>query len=796
MSLSRTRFGALLGVLLAGTLCSAQAQQSAGGSDAATAETLGTIPVSTIPAPETEKLPTEKAVATEPARLQEVVVTATKRATPVRKIAGTVNVLSGEDLEREGVQSIDEIVSRVPGVNLTDDGTGGTAKRITIRGISTGFGVNPTTGTFFGDIPFSDPFSPKVSLDANPFDIATVEVLKGPQGTLFGGTGLNGLLRYVPEPPNLDEVQLKYYTQLQSYPGNGGSDWNYGGVVNAPFANNKAALRLVGFRRKSPGYVDNTRAGGKPDVNTLEQDGVRGSLTWLPAERWSVGLVGTMQKTYDNDLAYTDNYEGRLEHSNSPRPSPAVYSYALGTLSVQRELDWGQLISQTSYLEKKFNIFLEASRALGGFVPILAAADDNHSNGITQELRLLYSPRQSPWKALVGAFYYNLDLYDCASVGAGQGLPSVINLGPLTGLLPSSPLDPYLNGTVVTSPCAGNLSRIGDEIVIGELIGDIRLQEKAVFGELTRKLGQHFEATLGARVYRVQTEGTVTTAGALYATANQGRAESRDASVTEQGFSPKASIAFFPTRNFRTYATISRGFRFGGPQIAASTPTTDVPEFYKSDSIWNYELGVRTDWLDRTLRFDASAYYLDWKDPQVFQRSSDNLVSFIDNVGGAKGKGVESLLRYLPPVIPGLSLELSTAFNKTVSSEPFDSASGTMVPTGSDWPLSPRWQTATTLAYTLPVMAFQAGASIRHNYLSRACNTIECTARVFGYRTLDLNVFASGREKSYWPQISVSLNNLTDERGIGNVTSNMQPAGDTVTYIAPRSLVVRLSGNF
>src|SRR3546814_4564974 len=101
--------------------------------------------------------------------------------------------------------------------------------------------------------------------------MATVEVLKGPQGTLFGGTGLNGLIRYVPQEPQLDDFHLKYYTQLQSYPGNGGNAWNYGAAINAPFADHTAELRIMGFRRDSPGYVDATRRGGKPDVNTLEQ---------------------------------------------------------------------------------------------------------------------------------------------------------------------------------------------------------------------------------------------------------------------------------------------------------------------------------------------------------------------------------------------------------------------------------------------------------------------------------------------------------------------------------------------
>src|SRR5262249_47466632 len=159
-----------------------------------------------------------------------------------------------------------------------------------------------------------------------------------------------------------------------------------------------------------------------------------------------------------------------------------------------------------------------------------------------------------------------------------------------------------------------------------------------------------------------KTDGTVSFAGLLYASSNLGMPASRDARVTENGLSPKASIAFTPTDDLRFYLTASRGFRFGGPQIAASTLTTDVPSTYESDSLWTYELGVRSDWLDRSLRIDASAYRIDWNKPQVFQISGDGLTNYIDNVGGVKGTGVELAVRYLPPIARGLSLNAAGAW--------------------------------------------------------------------------------------------------------------------------------------
>jgi len=220
-----------------------------------------------------------------------------------------------------------------------------------------------------------------------------------------------------------------------------------------------------------------------------------------------------------------------------------------------------------------------------------------------------------------------------------------------------------------------------------------------------------------------------------------------------------------------------------------------VPAFYKSDTLWNYELGLRTDWLDQSLQLDASAYLIDWKDPQVSQVSNDTLVTFIDNVGGVKAVGTELSLRYVPIYLEGLSLDATASWNRTETTEPFKAASGTVVASGSPWPLAPRWQTSTTLAYKHAVASWELGASLRHTYMGQACNTIECTAQVFGYQTYDLNLFATAQEDSFWPQLSLSLNNLTDKRGFSNISTN-PTLGNTVNYIPPRAVVFRLSGNF
>ncbi|MDP9139669.1 MAG: TonB-dependent receptor [Pseudomonadota bacterium] len=799
-------------LLFAALLCARPAlalaqDEAAAGSEQIPATATGPTHASAAPEPYAESIavpdyeaaevdPSAISEQSRPAQLDDIVVTATKRATPTRKIPATLSVLSGEDLEREGVQGIEQIVALVPGVNLADDGQG-QAKRITIRGISADTNVNFTTGTLFGDVPFSDPYIPKVQLDPNPFDMATVEILKGPQGTLFGGSGLNGMIRYVPTAPEFDGTHVKYFAQLNSFPGNGDSGWSYGAVLNTPFANDSAALRLLGFRRDAPGFIDDTQS-GKDDVNSTEQYGYRAMLTWLPVFDWKVSLMAVGQHTLQDDVAFTSNLDGRLERSNTPRPSPTETDYTLASVGIEHSFSWADFVSQTAAFEKEWNASLDSARIVpGGQVPVLTVVGYNQSESFSQEFRLS-SPAEadSPWRWLAGAVYYNARLFDCAEALLETtgivGLPGLLDLGPL---LQSALLQP-LSGIVAT-PCRQNADHARGRLDIGNLVGDIELEEQALFGEISRELGEHWEVTLGTRLYRTQSEGTVTNAGALYLpqTASQGGNGRRDAAIKEQGVSPKASIVFDTTTGFRSYLTVSRGFRFGGIQVGSSTLTTQVPGFFESDSLWNYELGVRTDWFDRSLTIDASIYYIDWTNPQVYQTSADSLASFIDNVGGAQGCGADLSLRYFLPFVDGLSLSASASWNRTETTEVFESSTGASVPAGSKWPLAPEWQTSASLSYMLPLASWRSAISLRHSYTGTACNVIECSYPVFGYRTLDLNLSLASLLHASWPELSVSLSNLGDERGIGNVASSTL-LGEAVSYIPPRSLVVRISGSF
>jgi iron complex outermembrane receptor protein len=738
----------------------AAAQEPSAPADAPPADEVATIPVEPEASPPAQE---------DAARFDDVVVTATKRAVSAREIPATVNALDGGDLERIGAQGVDDFVKLVPGVNINDDGGFG-PKRITVRGITGEVQTVFATGVLFGDVPFSDLFIPFFHLDPNPFDLATVEVLKGPHGTLFGGYGLNGLIRYVPEPPKLAATELKYYVQRLSL-SEGGREPAFGAVVNLP-AGDTAALRLMGFRRDAPGYVDDTQA-GVPDVNTLGQSGYRGMMAWEPAARWRVSFLHTAQDTHVADLASTDNPDGRLERGHTPRPSPTETAYSLTSLGAGYALDWAQLAAQASHVTKDFDNFLDLSRVgTDGQTEGLGNQYLVSSEALVLELRLL-SPEDGddgPWRWLVGLFGTPTDFYACFDTYA-----------------PAPPLP-----VAQPSPCPG--TRAASPYIAGQFLAYAQTTDVAAFGEVTRSLGDHWDVTLGARWYRTQLTGQVVTSGAAFEDSSPGPTE-RQPDLEEAGLNPRLSVSWRPTGDVMGYASVARGFRFGGIQLAGDPLGNDLPDTYRSDVLWNYEAGARVDWLGRTLQTDAAAYYIEWQDPQLLQRTPDGLFTYTDNVGGAEGRGVELALRWLVPFVDGLTLSAQGAWNETVTTAAFTASSGTPVEPGSPWPYAPEWQTAAALSYVLPLGAWQGAVSLRHNHVSAAWNVVERTAPVFDYETYDAQLGISNLAWRWLPEIGLVGTNLTDARGKTGVV--LLPGADpSVTYLQPRALMLRLAGAF
>jgi outer membrane receptor protein involved in Fe transport len=752
------------------------------GTLALTAEADDTAAVADNPA--TPPAPAAASAAPTDGQLQEVVVTATKRAEGARTIPGSVAAITGGELEKRGAQDIADIAKLVPGVNLTQPADG--ALRVSIRGISAEPNTNPTTGILFEDISFSDAYLPRVTLDPSPFDLKNVEILKGPQGTLFGAESLNGAIRYEPEQPRYGKWEGKYFGQYEGI-GDGANGQNAGAAVNVPLGD-RLALRLVGVERSDPGYVDNLVT-GKKNINGLDQTSARAILGFEPTEEFTAKLTYAWQKTNLLDLPTTDNRSGNLSAANRPRSSPSEQAYNFALLDMRYEFSWATFVSQSAYIGKTFSDYVDASSRANSpppapQLPVEAHPDAGRSHAVSQEFRLVSADAaNNPWQWVTG-FYASRQsiVYALRDV---WGDPSV---SPATTAAIQTP-------NYAPIPLGALWLASGEPDVL-DLNTDATVKEIAAFGDLTRHLGKDWDISLGGRLYRTSSGGESVKTGLLVGLLGfPNSTQTIDDEIVARGFNPKGSITWRPSGNVMTYATISKGFRVGGVQPYFTSPgaTMPAPNTFKSDTIWNYEVGTRTQWLHNTLHADFNAFLERWKDPQVFVLPQGQVIPYLDNVGGVRSRGVEGSLQYLFPV-PGLSLNVAAAYTYADATQALLLSDGSTAPAGSQWPVAPKWQTTTTLTYTRPVGEWQLSGMLTHDYISTAIYAISQPEQIYGYQTLDAQLGVASRQRKWLPEMALLVNNVSNERGITNAFSGTHY--NDVTYIQPRTFIVRLSGRF
>mgnify|MGYP000040927755 CR=1 FL=1 len=708
---------------------------------------------------ETEEAPAAQRI------IEEVVVSATKREKSLREIPASVSAVSGEALEESAAQGMEDYMTLMPGVSMNQGVSGGDSSRVTVRGLGldtvNAITANPV-GIFIEDAAFTDPFLAYVSPDMHPFDLKSVEVLKGPQGTLFGGSALTGLVRYTLEPAHLDGWEAKFMA-MHSVTEEGGASTNYGVAVNVPVTDN-LAVRVMGLHRNGGGVIDE-QLRGEDDVDTRRQEGGRLLLYWNPTDKFELALTSLRQFTDMPDLGFSNDPDGARTRDNTPTPSPSVTEFGLDNLRLNYSFGWADLVSSTSVLSKEIDSRYDLTRLAnnneappGANEALLFTTIDVESDGILQEFRLV-STGEGPWEWLVGAFAqrYELDAF----TETGGGVPYTI---------------PILEIAIGTEGLGALTSPVGATV-----------KELALFGDVTRDLGEHWEVNLGLRAYRIQTNGASNT---FYAGVQVDRLE---ADIPESGLNPKLAVTWYPTEDLQVYATASKGFRYGGVQVIVPLPTDDVPPTYKSDTVWNYEIGLRTDWLENTLQADLTAYFIDWTDAQYTQFPPSGLFQFVDNIASARSVGVEGTLVYLPP-IDGLTLSLAASYIDARTAAPFEDANGDTIPSGTRLPGTARVQTAFVASYRRQIGPWALGSRISHAYLSSGFNDLQHSYRTLGFRDLDFSFNVGRPDLRMSPALSLAVTNVLNDDNLANVYNALEAVD--YYYTRPRTVSLTLSANF
>jgi len=705
-----------------------------------------------------------------PDTLEQVVVTAPKLSEPARTIAGSVAILSGAQLDELGAQSFEDYLTRVPGVVFNAAVPG--LSTAVIRGVSTTTSLDQgqgTTGYFLNEVPLTDPNFAVAIPDIDTFDVDNIAVMRGPQGTLFGSASLGGAINYQTAVPDL----TGFHAHLQgTFAGTAhGANSNSGkGMVNVPLVTDKLAVRAVFVYRNEGGYINNIGTGIKDANRTLIQGG-RAEILWTPAEGTKVSYLYLKQVEDTADDPYEQPVLAGPLEKTTLFPERHNFTTVINNLRLDQDLRFGTLTATATYHQKAQASVADGTRVFGPLFdnqlrPITLSQAAN-SNGTTFEVRLA-SPSGQRVTYVVGVMRDLTREYFLDQIGA-----------PGAQQYATTVYDPIFGPGFGASAAPNNI--LDTDILRAE--GD----ERAVLGEGTYHFDDHWSATLGGRLFDTQINGSTSGIGLLEYVATNPNVLSFSYSNPERsrGFTPKASITWNATTDIMVYALADKGFRFGGPNVNPPSATNPFPPSYTPDSLWNYELGTRTNWFDRRLQLDATTFYIDWTNIQVRLGTPSGL-AYATNLGSAVNYGLESSALWRP--IPGLSFQSSLTYLNATLTQPFHSGAN-VEPAGAVLPGASKWNVSGYVSYQLLSLSVQPSIVLADRFISSAPAGFGFVAPLSqgNFNVLDGRVSASTKDV----KATAFINNITNRHGVTNAT--YYPGSPIEQYIVrPRTVGLTL----
>ncbi len=602
--------------------------------------------------------------------LAEIIVTAQKRSQDIKEVPLSISVLSGDSLQLDHVESYEDITRTMPGVSFLSGGGPG-LDNISIRGISSTSGA-ATVGIYLDEVPvtvknnlYSGAVEPKV------FDVDRVEVLRGPQGTLYGSSSMGGTIRFIFNTPDLNQVEGLAAADV-SHTSHGGTNFEATGVLNLPLKQGVAALRLAVDDTTNSGYIDNYSSSGpllRSGVNSDHTQAARISLLVKPTENLSItpALYYMRMSTDDTSVFYPSL---GLYKQSKIVPEPIRLRFTVPSLTINLGLGWADLTSVTSYFDQQFNRTGDAtfynSEYLGFLIdsdPILGANQVGAQFGalpgpeyswskttqVTQEIRLAsraYADGELPLSWLTGAYFSNQKfdrLVDDYVFGFDRTFVSLFGYPPQDSALFAGQSFP------------------GDAVALAGLHNTDR--QYAVFGELGYNFTRQFKATVGLRYSHSTTQFRQEETGYFAGSAPPEFGNNAAFNAT----TPRFSLTYDPNSSISVYGSIAEGFRLGGAALfvpsdicgadLASLGRKAAPTSYDSDSLWTYEAGAKGRVLDNRLTFSGAGYYTHWNSIQQTINLPTCGYTLTTNVGDAKIYGTELEVAAKP--VPGWTVAAS-----------------------------------------------------------------------------------------------------------------------------------------
>jgi iron complex outermembrane receptor protein len=732
-------------------------------------------------------------------RLEEVYVTAQKGTEALEDIPMSVSVVTGETLERQQADNFQDLVALVPGLSINTSTRG--VSRISLRGINTG-GVASTVGVYVNDVPFGSSSGLAngaiLSGDFDTFDMDRIEVLRGPQGTLYGASSLGGVIRYIANEPSLEGFEGRLLATTEDVDG-GDIGYAVTGVLNIP-AGETFAIRASGFYRADDGFVDSIGnnpipAAQDPTVNIVDGTRVEENLNGLdvtggrvaalfqPSESFSLNLTALFQNI-DSDNA--DVFEADPDSLNplygdlvASRYHPewtdieyriysATLDWDLGGVTLQSVTSWGEFeedfqrdlaavdfggLGLAQIVTLFFSDPVTAQPPYSAILRQVTATDK-----FTQEFRLV-SPASERFEWLIGAYYTDED--------SGIAPQQIIAVDAGTEN-PATEVPLLVDTTLVST-----------------------YQELAFFANATWHITPKFDLSFGGRWSDNDQEASQVLDGALVG----GLTQFDDVKSSESPFTWSISPRYEFTDNTSAYLRVATGFRPGGPNVLPPGSPPGTPMSYESDELTNYELGLKTASADGRYSLDVAAFFLDWKDIQLFAVVND--VGINANGGTAESKGLEfsAAMR----ATEGLSLNFTGAYTDAYLTEDTDPVVGGL--DGDPLPWVPEWSLALGADYEWSVLG-DSTAYVGGQVAYTGDRTADFSIRdadgdireAEAYTTVDLR---TGLLRENW-SIELYAKNVTDEQGINDILpEGAYPNGAVaIGIIRPRTIGLSLGLRF
>jgi outer membrane receptor protein involved in Fe transport len=662
-----------------------------------------------------EQAPTHEASAAA-GGLQEVVVTATRREENLSKVPISVMALTQEALDDRGIKDFSDVARFTPGVNFDNSGT----NNISIRGIS-GTGGAGTTGIYIDDTPIQMralAFNPDEALP-KAFDLDRIEVLRGPQGTLFGSGSEGGTVRYITTQPSLTTTTVYARAEVAQTQG-GEPSYEAGAAIGGPLIDNTLGARITVWYRYDGGWIDHmdpySLTIDDKNANHADNTLIRLAFLWAPSEKWSVTPSIYYQDVKEHNISnYWPLYSNPGSNnfvSADPNERNSPDTFYLPALKIQGDLGSATFISNTSFFHRENTTGYEGTLYNLGYYQTQNAAPIFCNPAVSQYCASIgASPWLVPFPLLDGNGLHvpGLDYRAPSSVQNGQenitqefrlqstdpnarlvwtaGLFGNINRqtyfeqinDPMLNQLTEAVLGVPYTDVFCYLNAAGNCTA-PDPYVPGYgtdsyfLHTNSKDEQVAIYGELTYALTERLKLTVGAREsHMTYSFDTFTGGPQLYAPPRTGSGNN-----SENAFTPKVSLQYQYDQNDLYYATYAKGFRPGGannPIPYAACPTdfnnfgiSANPATFSSDSVNSYELGAKNN-FDNRVRIATSVYYIQWNNIQQMIVPPVCQISFIANTGNATVKGADLQADF--SVTSAFTIELAMGYTQARYTQDF-----------------------------------------------------------------------------------------------------------------------------